>query len=311
MYLKTVSIGLLIVFGLTACVPIAVTEQPPTLAPFSPTLPAAATVPAPVPTPTLPVLTPEVLKNMAYDLPVSQKTVKLVDGKYQAASGEAPLSVGMAEPIAFGDLNGDNNDEAAVVLGENTGGTGTFQSLIVVTSQAGAPVQVAAFHLGDRVRIEAITIQDQRVTIDMIVHGPQDPLCCPTVPVSETFRLTRTGLRIDRVTSKTPGGQERIIQIESPAEGTQVDSQVEVKGSVTIAPFENNLVYRTFTEENDPVAEGHILVNASEPGGQGTFETTIDLSAIPSGQYFWLEIGDLSAADGSTLALSTVRLLRK
>jgi len=308
-WLKICCVCLLIAI-VSACAPTAPPATPPVPS-VAPTTPAAMPTPTPVLIPTQAVLTPEGLRNMEYDLPVSQKRVRLTDGKYQSGSGSDIHSVGMAEPIGLGDLNGDGLDDAVVVLGENMGGSGTFESLVVVVNRDGVPVQSGSVELGDRVGINAITIQNLRVTVDQTVHGPQDPFCCPTVPVSETFRLTGSDLVVDRVTSKTPLGQERAITIESPQYGTLVSSPVGVTGSETIAPFENNLVFRVYDEGRRQLSEGYITVTAAEPGGPATFETVIDVSAVPSGQAFWLEILDISAADGSTLALAAVQLSRQ
>jgi hypothetical protein len=279
----------------------------PTAAP----LPATATLPpTAAPTATIPPLTADALQNMEYTLPVSQKKVKLSAGKYQAGEGADFLAVGMAEPIGFGDLNGDGLPDAAVVLGENTGGSGTFESLVVVANQGGIPVQTDAVQIGDRVQVNAITIQDERVTLDEIVPGPQDPMCCPSQPVTDTYRITQGGLFIDQVTSKTSGGKERAIRIESPAGGSAVGGSVEVTGSETIAPFENRLVYRIYDAENHPLDEGPITAQAASPGGPATFKMRIDLSKAPAEAKIWLSVMDLSAASGSPLALSSIALIK-
>jgi hypothetical protein len=251
------------------------------------------------------------IENMEFTMPVSQKSVKLTDGYYEARSDLDYLEVRVASPIAEGDLNGDGVPDAALVLSENTGGTGRFRALVVVLNQNGNPVQAGTVQLGDRVPINTLTIQDERVTVDMIVHGPQDPLCCASLPTTQTFRLSSAGLQLDRVLTKTPDGKERSIQIDSPVDGTQIGDSVQLKGSETISPFENTLVYRFFDEKDQKLAEGSFQVSAPEPGGLATFDTAIDGSKIPVGSSFWLQVLDVSAADGSTIALDSVRLVRK
>jgi hypothetical protein len=131
------------------------------------------------------------------------------------------------------------------------------------------------------------------------------------MPVTESFRLSPAGLLIDRVTTKTSEGKERTIKIDRPEDGTEVGDSVQVKGSETIAAFENTLAYHIYDEKNQQLAEGSFQVTAAEPGGPATFDTTIDLTKIPSGAAIWLQIIDLSPADGATLALDTVKLVHK
>jgi hypothetical protein len=270
--------------------------------------PTAIVLPTTAPAATVAPLTAAMLQNMEYTLPASQKTVKLTDGKYEAGSGADYLSVGMAEPIGFGDLNGDGLADAAVVLGENTGGSGVFESLVVVLNQAGAPKQGPSVQIGDRVQVKTISIQAGQITLDEIVPGPQDPMCCPTQPVTETFRLTMGGLFLDRLVSKAADGTERAIRIDAPAGGDQVGDSLHVTGTETIAPFENNLVYRIYDSKNNLLGEGTLTTQASAAGSPAAFDTTLDLSKIASGTQVWLEIMDISAPDGSTLALTTLAL---
>ncbi|MDD5370879.1 MAG: Gmad2 immunoglobulin-like domain-containing protein [Anaerolineaceae bacterium] len=251
------------------------------------------------------------IQNMEFTLPVTQKTVRLSGGKYQSGSGPDYLEVGIASLIAEGDLNGDGVADAALVLAENTGGTGRFESLIVVLNQNGNPIQAASTQLGDRVKIDALTIQDERIMIDMVSHAPNDPLCCPSVPVAQTFRLSPAGLLVDQVTTKTPDGKERTIHIDSPADGTQAGDAVQVKGSETISPFENTLAYRLYDEKNTLLAEGSFQLIAHEAGAPAVFATALDLTKVPGGSAFRLQILDISAADGSTLAMDSVRLIHK
>jgi hypothetical protein len=252
------------------------------------------------------------LKNAEYKLPQSGKTVKLVGGRYQGGSGADYIDAILLDQVAFGDLNGDGKPDAVVLLAENTGGSGTFISAMVILDENGQPVQSGSAFLGDRVGITSLTIQpDRKIVITGAIHGPDDPMCCPTFQVTQTYQLTKSGLELVRLTSLTPAGKERAINIESPADNAQVSGSVEVKGNVSIAPFENNLVYRIFDGTGKKWAEGPIQVKAAELGGPGTFDTTIDISSIPPGPIIRLEVLDINAADGSPMAMDSVALIVK
>jgi hypothetical protein len=293
------------------------TQAPATLAPTAAQPPAPTVAPTQVstslpPTQTAGGLTFDVLKNAEYKLPVSNKTVRLAGGSYTAGSGADYISANLMDKVAFGDLNGDGKPDSAILLAENTGGSGTFISLVVVLDENGQPVQTSSALIGDRAKIDSVTIgPDRKIVVTGAVQGPNDPMCCPTLQVTETYQLTKAGLEMVRLTSQTPDGKERAINIESPANGAQVSGSVEVKGNVTIAPFENNLVYRIFDGTGKKWAEGSVNVKAADMGGPGTFDTTIDIASIPPGILIRLEILDLSAADSSILAMDSVELLVK
>ena len=119
--------------------------------------------------------------------------------------------------------------------------------------------------------------------------------------------------QLDRTdfTTFTPAGDPRTITIESPAHGTEIFTSVPIKGNVAIAPFENNLVYRIFDISGIELSAGAIAVSAPEPGAPGTFDVIIPLGDILSGAIIQIEVQDLSAADGSLLAMDSVELVVK
>jgi hypothetical protein len=266
------------------------------------------TASAAVSTPTVAALTGAMLRNWTYKLPLYKETVTLVDGKYdRAESNENLLHVAIVEPITFGDLNGDGAADAAVLLSENGGGTGFFVSVIVMLNQGGVPVQSASRLIDDRPQINGMTILGGRIAVDAVIHGVQDPMCCPDFPVVETMQLWHGGLSLVRFTSSA-GGQERAITIASPRPMTVVSGSVPVVGNVTISPFENTLGYEIYGAEGDKLGNGSIMVTSGGMGTAGTFTAYIDISAIPSGTDIQLELLDLSMADGSILAMDSVFL---
>jgi hypothetical protein len=185
--------------SLTACTqPASPTAVPPTVAPASPTKPAATVPPATV-APTTPpkaaaALTLDALQNAEYASEfTASKKAKLVAGKYEesAAPGSASkITVTLiTTTVAFGDLNGDGTDDAAVILATNSGGSGTFIVLNAVLNDKGAAKFAASISLGDRVQPKSITISGGVITVDELRQGPKDPLCCPTEQATLKFKL--------------------------------------------------------------------------------------------------------------------------
>jgi hypothetical protein len=135
--------------------------------------------------------TPESLKNATYKVEsVPTGTVTLANGVYQvpAAPGSASmLTVALAEPIVVGTLNGQ--PAAATVLVASGGGSGTFYYLAVVGDQGGKPVNVATTLLGDRVKINGVSIVNNQVVVDLVTQGPNDPMASPTMQVVWKYEL--------------------------------------------------------------------------------------------------------------------------
>ena len=268
------------------------------------------TVTVPTPTQAPANLTIEKLKNLEYQLNSvdTHPIVKLENGAFKSTDG---TTVNLLDQIALKDLNGDGLDDAAVLIGENFGGTGTFVSLIVFLNQNGEPLQSSGVLIDDRPKVNSIKIEDGQIILDAVIHGFDDPMCCPNQPVTRTYRLGNNGLVMTSQTSPTSNGLERVITIDQPVNGSEVSGSVQVKGTVTVSPFENNLVYAIYNEKGEELARGPFAVQSDGMGSPGTFDNTIDLSAIPTGSAIRLELSELSMADGSLLTMDSVDLVVK
>ena len=285
----------------------------PTQAPATVPIPSNTPVPpAPTDTPVPPTptalsgLTLDMLRNGTYNAPAFGKTVKLVNGAY---SGADSYSVLMLDTVAFGDLNGDGVVDAAILLVESGGGSGAFVSLIPVLNLAGAPSQAGQVQLGDRVQVTAMKIASSAVSLDMVVPGPNDPLCCPSQPETQTYQMIGNTFWMTHVTSTTPDNHERSITINTPAQNADVTNPFTISGSVTIAPFENTLAYRVYLPDGTKVNESPQDVDSGGiMGGPGTFTRQVDLGNAGITGPVIFQFLDLSAADGSIMAMGSVVL---
>jgi hypothetical protein len=279
----------------------------------SPT-PTLAPVEATVPTPS--GLTLEQINAVQYPVLVREDgfVAQLVDGEYQQGTDATDVDfayIQVTQFYAFGDLTGDGVDDAAVIFLENYGGTGNFGVLAIYTSVAGEPVFLDSTLIDDRPMINSISIENGEVFIDAIVHGFEDGGCCPTLPSTRRYELVKNKLRLMNYTTDAPNGTRRIIEITSPIDDTEAVNSVQVMGTVSIAPFENNLSFFIYDETGNQYAAGPVNVLAPDFGAPGTFDVTIALDIIPTDTVIYLEIQDISAADGSLLALDVVKLVVK
>jgi hypothetical protein len=96
----------------------------------------------------------------------------------------------------------------------------------------------------------------------------------------------------------------RSITLEAPVRNAIVRPPVEVRGRVTVGPFENTLRGRVYDAEGRVIAEGPVMVTPDVPGtlgGPGTFRGTIPVRAPHNGPAR-VEVAELSMRDGSLMA---------
>ena len=255
------------------------------------------------------------VRNAQYQLGAtdSLQVVQLTDGKFEQGTpgGDDFMSIVMTDFVAVGDLNADGMDEVAALVSENYGGTGVFVFLAVYADVNGTLTFQTSRIVDDRPQLNALSIENGELFLDAVIHGPDEPMCCPTLRTTRHYRYVDNQLDMTDFTTFTPDGKPRTITIESPTQGSEVFSSIPIKGSVAIAPFENNLVYRIYDVSNIELAAGPIAVTAPDLGAPGTFESIIPLGNILSGAVIRIEVQDLSAADGSLLAMDSVELVVK
>ena len=143
--------------------------------------------------PAVPALTVEALRNAAYRSEwVSGGLAQLIDGEYTQTYDEEPASqliITLTDFVAFGDLDGNGIDDAAVILVTTGGGSGAFYDLAAVLNEQGQPRHVDTASLGDRVVIQALSVESGEIMVPMVAHGEDDPLCCPTMQVTRRYEL--------------------------------------------------------------------------------------------------------------------------
>lgn len=288
----------------------------PTASDSPPTVPVQEATLAPTEIPTTPQLTADQLNNAQYQLGVQEQhtVIQLTDGQFQQGTDATTLDfayIKLTEYISIGDLTGDGIDEVAAIFFENYGGTGQFGFLAIYSNVNGLPVFLNSTLIDDRPMINSLSIENGEVFLDAIIHGFEDGGCCPTLPSTRRYVLVNNQLRMVNYTTATPDGTKRIIEITSPINETEVTGSVQVSGNVTIAPFENNLSYFIYDEAGNQYAAGPVAVTAPDLGAPGTFNETFTLEGIPAGTTIYLELQDISAADGSWLAMDAVKLIVK
>ncbi len=283
---------------------------------------AAPASPSPTPAPVqvtvsaLTDLSAGQMQNAQYQLGArdDHTVVQLTDGKYQQGTDATTMDfayAGITEFISVGDLTGDGVTEIAAIFFENYGGTGNFGFLTIYTNVNGQPVFLTSTMIDDRPLINSMSIENGEIYLDAVIHGFEDGGCCPTLQTTQRYALVNNKLRLMNYTTVNPEAKIRNIEIMSPADQTQVSEFAQINGAVSIAPFENNLSYFIYDEAGNQLASGPVTVTAPDFGAPGTFSELIPLAGIPVNTIIYLEIQDISAADGFIQALDVVKLIVK
>jgi len=131
-----------------------------------------------------------------YDHPVT-----LDDGRWE---GEPFVEEGASRPTVglvmhfrlTGDLDGDGQEEAAVLLWESSGGSGTRLYLAATGRHNKHIENLATALIGDRVQVRTGRVSGNRVILDLIQAGPDDAACCPTQKAKKTWALDPEGLML-------------------------------------------------------------------------------------------------------------------
>lgn len=134
-------------------------------------------------------------RNFEYTL-VDGSKYRLKNGLYESGEGlDNYVSLKLAD-LAVGDLNNDGEPEAAVILVSNFGGSGSFYELTVLVNRGQNLEQTNSLELGDRVDIKKLAVSRGKIRIDLLTHGPDDPMCCPSQKTTLIYGLTEGRLQL-------------------------------------------------------------------------------------------------------------------
>ena len=256
-------------------------------------------------------LTLEQLYDGGYHLPLvgdEETPIRFHRGqgsiKYGEGATEQVHAGLVGDLVAFGDLDGDRVADAAVVVFIEPGGSGTFIHLLAMHDREGTPVQAGREFLGDRVRVQNLSISGGRIFVTMLAHGPGDGLCCPTVELRRAFTYRPTGRRPLHGRRLVP---RQLLVVESPLPGETIATDVEVRGTTSTHPSGDGLAYLVYDARGGVIGMGKIPV-AADLGSAGAFAAPVSFLAGAGGPGR-IEIVDVDQGDGSALARASVQVL--
>jgi uncharacterized protein/heat shock protein HslJ len=111
-------------------------------------------------------------------------SITLQDGRWQGepyveGGATLPQAQMVGDLMVSGDLNSDGSEEAVVLINYAPGGTAEFLYLAVCKEQNGSLENIATTLVGDRPRVRNLALQGDRIVLDLVQAGANDPSCCP------------------------------------------------------------------------------------------------------------------------------------
>jgi heat shock protein HslJ len=166
----------------------------------------------------------EILGNITYPSEWTRSgQAPLVGGVYKepAAPGSASnIVIRLTDSLAVGNIG--EQTMTALVIVTDPGGSGIFFDLYLVREQDNRWSIVDRAHLGDRIRVNKIEVEQGLVGLDLTVHGPRDGACCP----SERSRVYYA-LQGERLVKVSALAQHTSSPIEGPVWAWQYTQRVD------------------------------------------------------------------------------------
>ncbi len=243
------------------------------------------------------------LKNLPYTLvSLDGKTVTLDSGEYQ--NPEEHIYVTYIKTVAYGDVTGDGTEDALVLLGANSGGSGIFTDLAVVTTDTSATAtNIATTLLGDRVDVRDVTIADGDVAVAMVTQGPNEPMCCGTLQVTVTYRWQDGTLaEISRTENGYLNGVENFYNPDT-FKNITLNSTIVPSGTITLADgtFEDDNARVIAKLDTNQVAFGDL-------NGDGKDEAVLLIYSNTGGSGNFTELAVVKAQDDQLVNIATTLL---
>lgn len=233
-------------------------------------------------------------------------TYGLVDGDVTLSGGTSsvPAAPGSATQIlteltrrqSYAYLDGDAIADAATVIRQQPGGSGTFSYLSVLPS--GTPGPAPAMFLGDRIIVERLAAGHGRVSVTYLDRGPGEPFAAaPTVPVTREFileggALVELGTGVCETTNLDDLGA--FVFVTSPVSGNQVFSGFTVEGCSRT--FESTVNWTLLARDGTELASG--FTSGGGVDGAGRFSFTVSYAGVTGTEVGSLEVFEVDASGG-------------
>ena len=230
-------------------------------------------------------------------------TATLEDGEFRR-----PIVPGSASEFVIqlgkwntGDIDGIYRADAAAITVEDPGGSGTFYFLHAMINDEGTLRDADFTFLGDRVRIEGVSIHGRLITVAMLDRAPDAPYSePPTMAVIRQFRLEN-----ETLVEQDVGGNDSefrcddslpdisLVIVRSPAGGDEVESGFMASGCSRT--FESNVQWRLLGRRGEELASG--FTSGGGVDGPAPFRFSVEFK-VSERQIALLEVFEEDMSEG-------------
>lgn len=200
-----------------------------------------------------------------------------------------------------GDIDGNYGVDAAAVTIEDPGGSGTFYFLHALINDEGALRDAGFAFLGDRIRIEGISIHGRVITVAMLDRAPEVSFAePPKIAVIRRFLLENETL------VEQGGGSDDgeftcddtlpdvpLVIVRSPSGGDEVESGFTASGCSRT--FEANVQWRLLGRSGEVLSSGHTSGGGID--GSAPFQFSVEF-AVAERQVALLEVFEEDVSEG-------------
>ena len=130
--------------------------------------------------------------------------------------------------VAYGDLNGDNSEEAIVLTVCNTGGTGNFSEGFIYSLKDGKPSLFATIPGGDRAEggLRTARFDNGQLVVEANDPGPDGGACCPQFVVTTRYDVSSGKLKEVGRGDKRPLFPSQRVSFAKGTSGTTINVKI-------------------------------------------------------------------------------------
>ena len=231
-------------------------------------------------------------------------TATLEDGEFRApvAPGSAGELVIRLSQWTVGDLDGDGITDAAAITIEDPGGSGNFRYLHALLNEEGELHDADAVFLGDRIRVEGVSIHEGVITVALLDRPPGAPFAeAPSILVIRRFRLAgetlaelaSVGRADESFACDDSLPDAALVVVHSPAGGEEVANGFAVSGCSRT--FESNVQWRLLDRAGEVLASGFAMGGGVDGPAPFVFAVAYEAAERQLGH---LEVFEEDVSDG-------------